>query len=194
MALSAEAISRLRINFASSSLANELVDIIDAATAELATIDLTDVTPLLDGSNADSLHTHSAVESSQVAKAGLTTTGLADGDFGYISAAKTISKIDSAAIGTARIFGANEGVVGSMTVAGVIENAKFTTDGGSPVNGKPVFLANAADDTGTGAGKLTATAPSTGVLAEVGICVDNTNYAGSKIAEILLQTKSPIIL
>lgn len=147
---------------------------------------------LLDGSNADSLHTHAAAK--QLTQDGLTTTGLADGDFGYISTADTLSKTDSAAIGTVRVIGANEGTAGSMTVGGVIENAKFTTDGTSPGNGDPVYLAAAADDTSTGAGKLTATAPTAGVLAEVGICLNNANYVGSKTAEVLLQVKVPVVL
>ena len=125
---------------------------------------------------------------------GLTTTGLADGDFGYYSSAKTITKTDSAAIGTSRAVGANEGVASQMSVAGIIESAKFTTVGGSPSVGAQVFLAAAADDTSTGAGKLTATAPSSGVVAEIGLCQDNADYAGSKTAEVLFQPKTPIVL
>jgi hypothetical protein len=150
------------------------------------------VNTLVDGSNADSLHTHDSVES----VSGLTTTGLADGDFGYISSANTVLKTSSAAIGTALVMGVNEGTVSSMTTrhGSVIENAKFTTDGGSPSDGARCWLANAADDTSTGAGKLTATVPTTGVEAEAGLVLSNGNYVGSKTCKILFLPREPIEL
>ena len=57
-----------------------------------------------------------------------------------------------------------------------------------------VFLAAAADDGATGAGKLTATAPTSGVVAEVGLCMNNANYAGLKTCHIHIQVKAPIVL
>lgn len=127
---------------------------------------------------------------------GLTTTGLGAGDFGYVSAANTISKTDATVSASSKLFGANLGVVGSMATAGLITYAKFTTAGGSPANGASVYLALGTDDGATGSGKLTATAPVTvgQFVAEVGLCVDNGNYASLKIAKVLLQPKTVIAL
>jgi len=141
---------------------------------------------------ADSLHTHSNI--AQLGITGFTTTGLGDGDFAYVSSANTVSKTDSASISTSKCIGANEGTVGAITCYGVIENAKFTTAGGSPSVGAAVWLAALTDDSNAGAGKLTATAPSAGVVAEIGIVLDNANYAGSKTSKVLLQIKSPVVL
>ncbi len=181
-------------------MANGTADIPAGASLSLggvacdANVTAANLSSLVDGSNADSLHTHATTPSSQVQISGLTTTGLADGDFGYASSADTMTKTDNATLAKSRLIGCNEGTAGSMTVSGTIENAKFTTDGGSPAVGSPVYLAAAADDTSTGAGKLTATAPTSGILAEVGICLNNANYAGSKTAEVLLQVKTPVTL
>jgi hypothetical protein len=81
-----------------------------------------------------------------------------------------------------------------MQTGGVISAANMTTVGGSPSNGAPVFLA-ASTDEASAAGKLTATAPSTTgtYVAQVGLCLDNSNYAGSKTAKILIQVM-PIVL
>jgi len=149
---------------------------------------------LTGGSNADALHVHSA--SAEIGLGSLTTTGMSGGTgtFAYLSAANTVLPTDSAAIGTARVVGCYNGVANSVTVHGVIAAAKFTTVGGSPVVGSPVYLAAASDDTNTGAGKLTATCPSSGVVSEVGICVDASNYAGAKTARVVLQIKSPVVL
>lgn len=125
---------------------------------------------------------------------GLTTTGIADGDFVYVSSNNTVSKTDSASITTSRCVGANEGVSGSITAFGVVENAKFTTVGGSPSAGTPVWLAAATDDVSTGAGKLTATVPIVGIVAEIGIVIDNSNYASLKTCKILVQIKKPVVL
>jgi len=151
---------------------------------------------LFDGSDVGALHTHSGLATSSVIITGLTTTGLADGDFGYISSADTVSKTDAAAVASSLAVGVNTGTAGSMATDGLIAAAKFTTDGGSPSNGAQVFLALAAADTGAGAGKLTATAPTadTQVVAEVGICLNNANYAASKTAKVLLQVKKIVVL
>lgn len=132
----------------------------------------------------------------QVEATGLTTTGLGNGDFGYLSAAGVVSLTDAAAAASSRVFGANEGISGTMTVAGVIEAAKFTVDGGAPSPGAPVFLAVGSADGGTGAGKLSAAPPTAAGhhVAEVGICLDDANYAGSKTCKVLLQVKAPVKL
>lgn len=160
-----------------------------------STVIATALNTLTNGNNADALHTHSAVFSSQVVVSGLTTTGLTDGYFGYISSANTLTKTDATSITSSRVFGANEGTIGTMTVAAIIENALMTTAGGSPSNGAPVYLAPSTEEAGC-AGKLTATKPVTAgqVVSEVGIVASNANYAGSKTAKILLQIKAPIQL
>jgi len=135
---------------------------------------------------------------SQLTISGQTTTGLGDGDFAYVSAANTWSKAQNDGTDTQSVAVAvNEGTVGSMSLPGsVIENAKFTTAGGSPAIGAEVFLAAAADDGATGAGKATATAPTaTGsFLTILGVCVNDANYAGSKTAKIIFRPMSPILL
>jgi hypothetical protein len=139
---------------------------------------------------ADSLHTHAGIP----VLTGLTTTGLGDGDFAYISANNTVSKTDATALASSYVIGANTGTSGAIVTGGLISNAKFTTAGGSPSAGSPVYLALSTDDTSTGSGKLTATVPSTGIVVEVGICIDNSNYAASKTAKVLLQPKMAITL
>lgn len=160
-----------------------------------ATVTAANLDTLTDGSNADALHVHAASAATVLTKSGLTTTGFATGDSGYISANNTVSKTDAAALSTSRFFGANAGTAGSMVVDGVLE-MNFTTDGGSPSPGAPVYLALASADAATGAGKLTATPPSGAgeVVMEVGLVVDNSNYAGSKTSLVLLQPKSPVVL
>lgn len=160
-----------------------------------ATVIAVNLDTLTNGSNADALHVHSGMDAAQLVRSGLTTTGLAVGDFGYISAVNTLTKTDADVLVSSRTIGANEGTVGSMTVGGIVESAKFTTIGGSPANGAPVYLAPATEEA-SASGKLTATAPTaTGkVVAEVGICTDNTNYAGAKTSQVLLQPKAVVQL
>jgi hypothetical protein len=129
----------------------------------------------------------------------VTTTGLATGDAGYLSAANVMSKTNALALASSRAYGINVGGPGSpgfMQIQGVIAVAKFTTGGGAPAAGAPVYLALGSADAGTGAGKLTATAPTLvgQFVAEVGICQDPANYAGLKTAKILWQPKTVITL
>jgi hypothetical protein len=165
-------------------------------TAVGATVTAANLDTLTDGSNADALHTHTGGGGggSAVTITGLTTTGLSSGQAGYISSNDTLDPTDSSAIATARFYGFNNGTAGSMIVAGEVADAQMTTDGGSPNAGDPVYLADAADDSNTGAGKLTATPPVAGVIAEVGIVRSNANYAGSKTCSIVIQVKPPIII
>lgn len=122
---------------------------------------------------------------------GLTTAGLADGDVCYISAANTATRSDATAAVSARTAGVYKGTSGSLSAGGKISAVKFTTDGGSPANGAPVYVALGSADTSTGAGKLTATAPDAAsqFVSEVGICLDNSNYAGSKTCVIAWAPK-----
>lgn len=129
---------------------------------------------------------------------GQTTTFLGDGDFGYIAANNTWAKAQSdSTLAKALVEGANDGTVGAMLLPGnVVLNAKFTTAGGVPSPGNQVFLAAGTDDTGTGAGKLTATAPIVvgEYLSIVGVCVDNTNYGAFKTSKIIFNPRPPILL
>jgi hypothetical protein len=166
-----------------------------AGSAVGAGVTAANLNTLTNSSNADALHTHTNVSASSITVSGLTTTNLtASGQFGYISANNTLSKTDSASLSTSRSFGSYGGVSGSMSTSGVINTAQFTTVGGIPSAGSPVFLAAATDDSSTGAGKLTATPPTSGIIAEVGICIDNSNYAGAKTCKILMQVKAPVQL
>lgn len=127
---------------------------------------------------------------------GLTTTAMTggSGQFGYVSANSTITPTDNLVLASSRMFGIYLGTSGHMTISGVV-TAQFTTAGGSPSPGSPVYLA-ASTDEASAVGKLTATVPSSpgGGLAEVGICVDNSNYAGAKTALVLMQPKIVIQL
>lgn len=127
---------------------------------------------------------------------GLTTSGLADGDVVYISAALTASKSDAAIEAAAAAVGVYKGTSGQLKVGGKVSSVKFTTDGGTPGNGAAVFVALDSDDTDTGAGKLTATAPDsvTQFVSEVGICLDNSNYAGSKTCVVAWALKPVVAL
>jgi hypothetical protein len=120
---------------------------------------------------------------------GLITAAMTGGSgtAAYVSGASTVSPTDNAAAATAGFFGFFEGHAGLMVTDGFISDAQFTTAGGSPANGAFVWLAAAADDAGTGAGKLTATIPGVGVIVQVGICLDNSTYAGLKTSKILIQ-------
>jgi len=125
---------------------------------------------------------------------GLTTSALtSSGLFGYVSANDTMALTDNLALASSLIFGASTINSGEMIVGGIVSNAKFTTVGGSPPPGSQVYLA-ASTDEASAAGKLTATVPTSGVLAVVGVCLNDTNYALSKTARILLQVKTPIVL
>jgi hypothetical protein len=120
--------------------------------------------------------------------AGLTSAGLA----GYISANNTLQPGDNLSLSTCSVVGFSNGTSGSLVVGGII-TCKFTTVGGSPNPGQTVFLAASTDEVGA-AGKLTATAPNSGVLLAIGFCLDNTNYSSLKECNIVFQIKSPIQL
>lgn len=134
------------------------------------------------------------------AAASLTITGLntsavsGAGLFGYLSGNKVVSLADSSSILKAVAIGATTHTSGEIITHGLIPDAVFTTAGGQPSPGAKVFLAAASDDGGSGAGKLTATPPNTGVLTIVGVCLDNTNYSSSKKAAVIIQIREPIVL
>lgn len=147
-------------------------------------------------SNADALHTHALSARNKLVIDGLTTSGLTAGNAAYYSGANTLGKTDSQASNTARFAGIYEGTSGEMVSAGKT-TALFTTAGGSPSNGAPVYLAAATDDGGAGAGKLTATPPASGsglVRAKVAIVIDNSLYASAKTCVVQVQSEAPILL
>jgi hypothetical protein len=148
-----------------------------------------------DGSSVPSWAAAAASSAQKVSFTGFTTTDLAEGDFVY-TPTTTPLKTDALVYEKAIVAGAYEGTSGSLTVGGQIDNAKFTTAGGQPEDGEPVYLAKSTDDTDTGAGKLTATAPTARgqYVAEVGICYDNSNYASAKTCSIIFNPKVVIAL
>lgn len=166
-----------------------------AGSAVGVTVTATNLSTLTNNSNADALHTHTNVSASAITVSGLTTTNLSTtGSFGYVSANGTMSKTDNANLSTSRVFGVYGGTSGNMITNGMVASAQFTTVGGSPSAGSPVFLAAATDDSNSGAGKLTATPPTIGIISEVGICLDNSNYSGSKTCKVLIQVKASVQL
>ena len=129
--------------------------------------------------------------SNELRRAGKATTGLANGDLGYESSPNVMTKTDAAVDASSRVYGANEGTAGEMTIGGEIEAAKFTTVGGQPTNGAPVFLSR-GDAEASAAGKLSAVIPASGFVAEVGTCMDNASYAAAKTCRVLYQPKAVI--
>jgi hypothetical protein len=125
---------------------------------------------------------------------GLTTTGVGNGACCYVSANNTVLPTDNLVAAKARCFGVGTNTPGTIQISGVVEVMEFTTVGGSPNPGDKVYLAAATDDTNTGAGKATATAPDVSgqTEAEIGICLNNSNYAGLKTCRVLLQVKKTL--
>lgn len=151
-----------------------------------STFDATATAVLTNGSNADSYHVHAAGASAQTVIAGLTTTGLADGDLGYISASDTAVKAIATAMSTAIVIGANEGTSGSMTVAGVIENQNVEA-GITILAGERLYLSDAT------AGTVTNVAPSASgsVIAPVGVAKAGNGGAGNDV-KMILQILPPV--
>lgn len=127
---------------------------------------------------------------------GQTTSGLDAGAAAYVQTGNTWAAARSdGTLQQARVQGFYTGTAGSLTLPGnVIGAALFTTVGGSPAVGAAVFLAANSDDSGTGAGKLTATAPTSGWLSPIGVCVDSSTYAGAKTAKIIFSPEEPLLL
>lgn len=123
------------------------------------------------------------------------TAGLTAGNVVYLSGAATWTKARSdSGRALAYVAGVYGGESGTIQLAGNAVSVLFTTAGGSPSVGSDVFLAASSDDTGSGAGKLTATAPSSGYLTRAGVCVNNASYAGAKTSLIVFTPDDPILL
>ena len=118
------------------------------------------------------------------------------GQSGYMSANNVATPTDNLTLAKSRFVGIYTGISGELQTDGVAKAVQLTTVGGSPAAGAPLWLAASTDDGATGVGKWTATAPTVAgtVVAEVGICLDNTNYAGAKTVKALIQVKPPVQL
>lgn len=122
---------------------------------------------------------------------GVDTSALSTGLAGYVSANDVLSLTDAtAAASTIGFVGVYNGTTNTVDGFGKSPVVQFTTAGGSPAAGGPVYLALATDDTNTGAGKFTATAPDPSIALsvsyQVGICLNNSNYASLKTAKVWL--------
>jgi hypothetical protein len=132
---------------------------------------------------------------------GQVTAGLLPGEVCFTSAANTWSRAQSdGTLSQATAIGIYEGVAGTISLSGSpIASLRCTTAGGLPAVNDKLYLARAADDGGTGAGKVTATPPSPAPggsvhLTVIGTCVDNANYAGVKTVKAILEPAYPVIL
>ena len=117
--------------------------------------------------------------------------GMSEGYFGYLDdSTGSIYKTDSNLVAKSRVTGAHVGVSGRLLVGGVVANARFA-DNTLPTLNAPVFLAKAVDDSGAGAGKVRLAAPTTGIVAEVGlvVAVDPLTFPSTRTASVLLQVK-----
>ena len=124
------------------------------------------------------------------------TSLMADGQLGWVYAAGKMLPGNNLDAKAANVLAAFSG--GKLRNSGVWPLA-FTTQGGQPANGAPVYLAAATDDGGTAVGKVTATKPTVGMpfpaypqqftqnAVRVGKCVDNSAYAGPKTCLVELS-------
>ena len=81
------------------------------------------------------------VQSGGTVTTGFTTAAMAGGagQAGYNSGASTVTPTDNAAIAKSRLVGIFTGTAGEMQTEGVVAAALFTTAGGSPGIGAPVW-------------------------------------------------------
>lgn len=131
----------------------------------------------------------------------LTVAGVAS----YLDAMGFALPTDSLSARASSLAGVYAGTAGMLATAGIV-TCRFTTDGGAPPAGAAVYLAACTDDSGAGAGKLTATMPQPGPLmidvvgfsgttprnaVPVGRCVDASLYASTKTATVELALPTP---
>jgi len=153
---------------------------IGTGNAVSANVTAANLNTLTGGSDASSLHSHKAN-----AIDGLTTTGTAAGDVVYVDTNDTVLKGDPTNINKSFILGV-------VTAAGVVATsgrvaAKFAASlSPAPAAGKPCYLA--AD------GKLTTVAPTSGVIADVGIVLNASLYSTAGTCEISLAIKPTVQL
>lgn len=149
-----------------------------------ATVTATNLDTVTNGSNADSLHTHSGLGSStSITITGLTTTGTTDGYSVYVSGNSTVSHAEKTT--NYKFFGIRN-ASGSVIVGGV-HTAAVVKEGLTVNAGDYLYLSDTS-------GQLTNVAPN-GVgdyVVEVGIVLNNSNYAGSRTVELLIQPKQAV--
>ena len=127
-----------------------------------------------------------------------TTAGLSAGQLCYIAGANAWlpARADGSFL-EAVPSGIFTGIPGKLFTPGAsVQAAPFTADGGRPNPGAVCFLATSAQDGGTGAGKLSATAPSTAGqwVVACGTVIDAANYNLSKTCKVLFFPNAPIQL
>jgi hypothetical protein len=146
---------------------------------------------LLNGSNADALHTHSAVDADQVRVAGMTTAGMTTYYAGYISANDTILPTDcSSATGTfatSSFAGVYDGTAGTMITNGKVE-VQFIAGIVGMVAGDPAILS------WTSAGRFTNSAtgsPGGTFITRVGTVLNTSTYGVNQRCTIVIHAQAP---
>jgi hypothetical protein len=155
---------------------------IGTGNATSANVTAANLNTLTGGGDASSLHSHKAAVLTD-----LTTTGAAVGDAVYVSADDTVLPGDPTVMSKSNVLGIVT-ASGSVAISGRVA-AGFTaglTGGDAPAAGKVAFL--------DASGKLTTIAPTSGVVAEVGLILNASAYSGSGTCDISLSIKSPIQL
>jgi len=134
---------------------------------------------LTDGGDATLLHTHSAgsLAWGQLAPSVSGLTGsLSSGVVGYVDSSGALVQTDSSIITSSYMAGVGTSTT-NLQVAGVVSVVATS----SLTVGGPVYL-----DQGANAGKVTSVAPSSGVVAQVGIAVS--------ASKMLIQVMPPVVL
>lgn len=149
------------------------------------------INTLLDGSNADALHTHSISSATSVTITGLTTTGVAVGEAAYISADDTCLQARANAEATSKFAGVVS-AAGSLVVSGKVTAAKFEAGlSPAPVAGDLIFLSE------TTAGLFTNDASSLGSgdrVVECGWVLNASAYGASQECDIVLMKHKQVAL
>jgi len=160
---------------------------INGTALTTANFTATNIDTLLNGSNADALHTHAS--SATTVAVDTTTNVLLDGDLGYLDAANRLDQAIATAISTAWVFGvAEDASEDEATIVGVIAAANIEAS-----------ITIAALDrlylSKTTAGTVTNVAPSSAgdVVAEVGIAMAAGTGAGGTV-KMLFRPYRPIEL
>lgn len=124
---------------------------------------------------------------------GQDTSALAEGEIGFV--AGTNIWVKAKCDGTeaqASAMGIGTATAGEVLPPSQKATVKFTTAGGAPVPGDDVFLAAAASDGNTAAGKASAIPPPPGTFQTVvGVCLDASLYASQKKAVIVFLPEDP---
>jgi len=91
---------------------------------------------------------------------------------------------------SANAIGVFEGTSGQIQTSGEVLDAQFTAQGGKPVVGQYAWVANKADDNGTGDGKFTATKPSAAIQTQGYTGTDRFNYPRTIVKAFLVTDAS----